>query len=126
MEISSIDFLARLLGELKRSFDAEVIDARDDFDGGIVVDVRLDASKALKQYRVLVLEQAGRTVLRSRALLETNLALQQRAVGLLEEVRAVATANRDMLFESRAIIAGVRTLRLPVVAPRPGVALDPS
>ena len=103
-----------------------MIDARDDFDGGIVVDVRLDASKALKQYRVLVLEQAGRTVLRSRALLERNLALQQRAVGLLEEVRAVATANRDMLFESRSIIAGVRTLRLHVVDPRPGVALDPS
>ena len=59
MHTASVDVLARLLSDLRERFGAVILDARDDLDGGLVVDVRLDARRAIKAHHEFAAELAG-------------------------------------------------------------------
>jgi hypothetical protein len=112
MHTSSIDSLAQLLAGLRRSFGAEVIDVRDDMDGSIVVDVRVDAGKVMITSRRLVREQVDRTLTTSRELVDRTRLLQHRHQELVHDMLVISRSNRVHLKASRARLREVRTLQL--------------
>jgi hypothetical protein len=123
-----IDFLSGLLSRLQTVFGAVVLDARDELDGSIVVDVQLEAGRALQVYRAhirnsvhdqlamsaLLVETSASLVGQTGALVERlRLAREQRtlAVSNLRELRARLVQRRDLLrttgFSSSLSRAGV-------------------
>ena len=104
----SADFLARFLGDLQRSFGAEILDARDDLDGAIWVDVRVDAGRARKMHRLVVRQQAEQTFVRSQEILERSASLQRRAI----ELMGLLTTERDDMSEILAAdLSSMREVR---------------
>ncbi|MFL5796943.1 MAG: hypothetical protein ACJ77A_03300 [Actinomycetota bacterium] len=95
-------------------FGAVVLDARDELDGSIVVDVQLEAGRALEVYRAhirnsvhdqlaisaLLVETSASIVGRTGALVERlRLAREQRSVAVsnLRQLRATLAQRRDLL-----------------------------
>ena len=105
MQNSSIDWLARFLVDLRGSFGAEILDARDDMDGSIVVDVRVDAGKALKHYRRRTRQQAAVTRDRSRELVDTAHDIFRRTDELLAVMEAKRTQLSGTLEARRETVA---------------------
>jgi len=118
MQTSPIDQLARLVGQIHTSFDAEVLDVRDDLDGGIVVDVRLDAAKALDANRRAIRDRAWRVMAESRELLEHSEALQRKTSALMQNLRVSASSYRRSLARSRRSAGALRTRRVEIAAVR--------
>jgi hypothetical protein len=112
MLTGSADFLARFLGDLQRTFGAEILEARDDLDGVVSVDVRLDAAKAVGVQRLLVRRRAARTVGRSREILDRNQALQRHWAEEVADLRSGVAERRRCLAESRDGIEALRVQRL--------------
>lgn len=123
-----IDFLSGLLARLQTVFGAVVLDARDELDGSIVVDVQMEAGRALQVYRAHIRNSVHDQLAMSALLVETSaslvgqtgvlverlrLAREQRslAVSNLRELRASLVRRRDLL----------RTASFPSGLPRAGV-----
>jgi hypothetical protein len=111
MQMPPVEFLARFLNDLQGKFGAEVIEARDELDGAIVVDVRLDARRALKAHRGLVRERAVATVGMSRNLVDRTNDLYRRAGVLRSELEITEASRRRKLDQSRRQIQQTRALR---------------
>ena len=119
---SPIESLARLLGGLRRSFGAEIIDVRDDLDGGIVVDVKVNAGQVLLTGRRMVRERVSLTLDRSHELVDRTRQLQRRNEELTRQMAIICEANRAGMRDSRARMQDVRRLRLEAAAPAAGGA----
>lgn len=117
-----IESLARLLGSLRRSFGAEIIDVRDDLEGGIVVDVKVNAERVLVTGRRMVLEQVSLTLDRSHELVDRTRQLQRRNEELTRQMAIICEANRVGMRNSRARMRDAQRLRLKAAAPAAGGA----
>lgn len=111
MEFGSNDFLAEFLSDLQSSFGAEILDARDDLHGAIVVDVRVNAERARRVYRTSIRRRAQDAVVRSRMLCDASRTLQADMTVLVDRLRGMDTRRRRWLDDSRAQVEVTRELR---------------
>lgn len=111
MQTPPVEFLARFLNDLQGKFGAEIIEARDEMDGAIVVDVRLDARRALQVHRGFVRDRAVTTFGTSRELVDRSRDLFRRADLLRSELRVTNDSCQEKLDQSRQRIREARSLR---------------
>jgi hypothetical protein len=112
--ISGIEFLSTLIGRLQSAFDARVLEFRDELDGSIVVDVRLDASKAMAAHRRFLRATVDRELATSGSLLDRQLELGTRTGTLLENLQRSSRTTLERLAEARRRLDSVRQLRREV------------
>lgn len=110
MEFGSDDFLAEFLSDLRTSFGAEILDARDDLDGAIVVDVRVNAERARRVYSTSIRRRTQDAVVRSRMLCDASRTLQADMTVLVDRLRGMDTSRRRWLDDSRAQVEVTREL----------------
>jgi len=111
MQTTSFEQLARLLAHLRSRMGAEILEARDDLDGSIVVDVRLDVGRVIAAHRTIVRERVKDTVGHSRELVDRSRQLSDRAGALLTELRDTNSSRREHLDDTRRQVQVVRALR---------------
>ena len=111
MRPSSADFLARFLGDLQRTFGAEILEARDDMDGALWVDVRMDAGRAMRTRRVLIRKKASEMCMRSREILDLNGELQHHTAELVAAVRPQRRSSQARLEDCRSRMTEIRRKR---------------
>jgi hypothetical protein len=109
LPVSGIEQLSSLLGDLQHVFGANVVDARDELDGSIVVDLHIDAGSGLKTYRRYVRERADHVIQQSRDAQDRSITLQQRALAIVGEIQTTAGRNRSLLDTSRSLIRRPRS-----------------
>lgn len=115
-----IDVLSGLLGRLQTSFDATVLEVRDELDGSIVVDVRMDAGQALRVYRTRIRASAHDEFARAALLLETSASLVLQATHLVEDLRTAMDDCKTMLSSVQSMLTAIRGGREARVRTNPG------
>ena len=108
LEPSPQEVVAALLGELQREFGAVVVDARDDTDGSISVDVQIAAGDARRLERIRLREQRSSVIAASRACHDVAAGLVERAAALVREAEEALRIRNEYLVSVRLHMDGIR------------------